>query len=376
MSLDVTSWSKAVQDNIVEKMSQVVKRNRNKIPYNPIDGHYSLDHSDEIENWTNGFWGGILWQMYILTEDSLFRDEAERLEEKQDAIFLMAEGFDHDSGFKWLPTAITDYKLTGSAASLNRGILSADNLAGRFNLAGGFIRAWNDRPDGVDTRGWAIIDCLMNLPLLYWATEETKDPRYQQIANSHAKTALTTFVRENGSVNHIIEFDPFSGKMVKSHGGQGMAEGSAWTRGQAWGIYGFALSYEAMQDPSYLETSTKIADYFIANIPQNGHIPADFNQPQEVDYEDDTAAAIAACGLLVLANNLPKDKREKYYENAVKLLKVLTDEDVDWESNHDPLLLKGTGSYDDPIHNYPILYGDFFYILAIAKLNGNALPIW
>lgn len=370
------TWAEETQKKLTHKMEKVVKRNLGKIPYNPENGRYSLDHSDEISNWTNGFWGGILWQMYTLTGDMIYKDEARILEEKQDAIFLLAEGLDHDSGFKWLPTAVTDYKLTGARDSYNRGILAADNMAGRYNAAGKFIRAWNDRRDGTDTRGWAIIDCMMNLPLLYWASVESRDPRYEHIARNHADTVMETFVREDGSVNHIVEYDPFTGEKVATHGGQGMFDGSSWTRGQAWGIYGFALNYEFTKDKKYLDTSRKIADYFLANIPENGHIPADFCQPKTVDYEDDTAAAIAACGLLELAAQVDEESGKGYRDTAIQLLKVLDKEDIDWNEEHDPLLLKGTGSYDEPVHNYPIIYGDFYYILALAKLNGNAIPIW
>ncbi|KAF1303135.1 glycoside hydrolase family 88 protein [Enterococcus sp. JM9B] len=376
MSSETENWSYEVQNKIVQKMNKVIRRNLNKIPYQPIDGRYSRDHSNEISNWTNGFWGGILWQMYIWTKDFLYQEEAEKLEKKQDAIFLRSDGFDHDSGFKWLPTAVVDYKLFGGKDALNRGMLAADNLAGRFNLAGNFIRAWNDREDGVDTRGWAIIDCLMNLPLLYWASEESQDPRFCQIAKKHADMVRTAFVRSDGSVNHIVEFDPFTGEKISTHGGQGMADGSSWTRGQAWGIYGFALSYKHTNDEKYLKTAQKIADYFISKIPENCHIPVDFCQPQEVDYEDDTAAAIAACGFLEIASCVTGNEAEKYRNWAIRLLKILTEEDADWNEENDPLLLKGTGSYDDPIHNYPILYGDFYYMLAIAKLNKQAIPIW
>ena len=121
-------------------------------------------------------------------------------------------------------------------------MLAAGNMAGRFNLAGNFIRAWNNWDD-VDRRGFAIIDCMMNLPLLYWASEETTDPRFKMMAVAHADTAMKTFVREDGSVNHIVVFDPFTGKMVENLGGQGDGEGSAWTRGQSWRIYGFSLSH-------------------------------------------------------------------------------------------------------------------------------------
>lgn len=370
------TWAMETQKKLMQKMEKVVKRNLDKIPYSPKNGKYSLDHSDDICNWTNGFWGGILWQMYVLTKDSIYKDEAEKLEKKQDAVFLLAEGMDHDSGFKWLPTAVVNYKISGARASYHRGMLAADHMAGRYNPAGKFIRAWNDRNDGTDTRGWAIIDCMMNLPLLYWAALESKDPRYEHIAKDHADTVMNTFVRADGSVNHIVEFDPFTGEKVATHGGQGMFNGSSWTRGQAWAIYGFALNYGFTKNERYLITAQKTADYFLNHIPKTGHIPADFCQPADVDYEDDTAAAIAACGLIELARHLKEEKGKRYRDTAIYLLKILDHEDIDWDEEHDPLLLKGTGSYDEPVHNYPIIYGDFYYILALAKLNENAIPIW
>ena len=370
------TWAAKTQKKLTVKMERVIKRNPGRIPCGLREGRYSLDHSDDISNWTNGFWGGILWQMYVLTKEPVYREEARDLERKLDAVFLMADGLDHDSGFRWLPTAVTDYELTGSGQSRNRGMLAAVSLAGRYNAAGRFIRAWNDRQDGTDTRGWAIIDCMMNLPLLYWASRESGDPRYEIIARNHADTVRKTFIREDGSVNHIVEFDPVTGEKTATHGGQGMYNGSSWTRGQAWGIYGFAQSYAYTGKEEDLTASRKIADYFIAHIPANGHIPADFCQPQEVDYEDDSAAAAAACGLLELACHLGVKNGKKYRKAAEDLLLVLDREDIDWDVEHDQLLTKGTGSYHDPIHNYPILYGDFYYILALAKLNGNAIPIW
>lgn len=118
----------------------------------------------------------------------------------------------------------------------------------------------------------------------------------------HADNAITAFVRPDGSVNHIVEFDPFNGGVVRSHGGQGFQDGSFWTRGQAWGIYGFMMSYNHTSKMDYLQTAKRIAHYFLANIPENKIIPIDFRQPKEPAYEDSTAAAVAACGLLEIAN--------------------------------------------------------------------------
>ena len=145
---------------------------------------FSNDMSEKDPTWwTNGFWGGILWQLYHATGKELYRETAEELEDKLDQCLMNHKGMDHDSGFRWLPTSVVNYRLTGNERSYNRARLAADNMAGRFNPAGHFIRAWNDWGDGQKT-GWAIIDCMMNLPLLYWAYEQIEDPRYLQIATA------------------------------------------------------------------------------------------------------------------------------------------------------------------------------------------------
>lgn len=111
---------------------------------------------------------------------------------------------------------------------------------------------------GNDTSGWAIIDCMMNIPLLYWANEQINDFRYMNVAKSHADIAMQHFIREDGSVRHIIEFNPRTGKYIKSWSGQGYEHGSSWTRGQAWAIYGFALSYKHTGDENYLDAAKKV----------------------------------------------------------------------------------------------------------------------
>lgn len=165
------------------------------------------------------------------------------------------------------------------ADARRRGLHAAQLLAGRFNPAG-YIRAWNDFPDpDTDTRGWAIIDCLFNIPLLYWASEETNDPRFKKIAMTHADTVAANFVREDGSVRHIVQFDPETGAFVRDYGGQGYAQGSSWTRGQTWALYGFVMSYKHTGAVRYLAMAQKVAEYFIAHIPADGRIPVDFCQP-------------------------------------------------------------------------------------------------
>ena len=264
------NWIQEADKKIKHKMRIVAERNMHKIPYTAHDGVFD-DWSDRIYWWTNGFWGGIMWQMYQATGDALYRKIAEENEEKLDDCFMHLGGMDHDSGFRWLTTAVANYQMTGNKQSRVRGIMAADNMAGRFNPVGKFIRAWNDGGEGGNigngvNAGLAIIDCMMNLPLLYWAYKELNDPRYLHIATAHADITKEHFVRQDGSVKHIVEFDPATGTYLGSRGGQGYAKGSSWTRGQSWAIYGFVLSYIHTGNESYLDTAKKIANYYIANI--------------------------------------------------------------------------------------------------------------
>ena len=262
--------------------------------------------------------------------------------------------------------------LTGSERSKNRLILAANDLAGRFNPAGNFIRAWNDGGDG-ERAGWAIIDCMMNLPLLYNVSDLLKDPRFRQIAVRHADTVRKAFLRADGSVCHIVEFDPETGERIRSQGGKGYAHGSSWTRGQAWALYGFILSSLHTRKKEYLDTSAKVADRFIARIPENGLIPCDFDQPARPAYEDSTAAAIAACGLIELAKAA---EESRYREAAEKLLNALAEHRLNLDKDCDHLLEKCTAAYHDSQHDFTIIYGDYYFTEAVMKLCGKETFIW
>jgi unsaturated chondroitin disaccharide hydrolase len=196
-----------VLQKIAEKERIVAERNKGRIPYTTRKGRFDDKLETNVSWWTNGFWGGFMWQLYTLDKSEIFRENAEFVEEQLDQTLMDYHALDHDNGFKWLQTSVGNYRQFKNEKSKNRAILAAGDLAGRFNTLGGFIRAWNDWGDDVDRRGWAIIDCMMNLPLLYWASEETGDPRYAQIAKAHADTTIANFIRGDGSSAHIVEFD-------------------------------------------------------------------------------------------------------------------------------------------------------------------------
>ncbi len=368
-------WAASVSEKIYEKVKVTAKRNQGKIPFTTVEGRWD-DWSDRIWWWTDGFYAGQLWQLYHAFGEEFFCEEAVSIEEKLDQCLMDYQAMDHDSGFRWLLTSVAHYKKNKNDKSRNRALLAAANMAGRFNAKGNFIRAWNDPGDG-HTAGWAIIDCMMNLPLLYWAYEQTNDPRFSHIAKAHADMAKECFVREDGSVHHIVCFDTITGEKTGTLGGQGIKEGSSWTRGQAWAIYGFALSYLHSQDETYLVVAKNVAKYFINSMPDSGFVPVDFYQPAECDWEDSTAAAIAACGMLQITSCV-EDEEEKlfFHEAAMKLLKKLEAERCDWTLEKDNIIEKCTSAYHDENHNFAIIYGDYFFTEAILKLCDKEWFLW
>ncbi len=377
-------WVGEALEKVREKMQWVSEKNRDKIPYTTgADGSYD-DRSDESRSWgmdnglnwwTNGFWGGIMWLLYQDTGEERYREIAGISERKLEKCFDQYYGLHHDVGFMYLPTAVADYRLTGNEEGRRIGMHAANLLAGRFNPVGKFIRAWNQNEDN-DTRGWAIIDCLLNLSLLYWASEESGDPRFRQIAMMHADTVLANFVRPDGSVCHIVEFDPESGRMVKSYGGQGYGEGSSWTRGQGWAVYGFANSYTHTGKKEYLEAARKVADYCIANLPESGIIPVDFKQPPEPAWEDSCAACVIACGLLEVARHVSDSEKEKYENAAVKILRAIAENRADWTENCDAIVQNCTGAYHSPDHHFTMVYADYYFIEGLYKLAGIGRLLW
>ncbi len=377
-------WVGEALEKVREKMQWVSEKNRDKIPYTTgADGSYD-DRSDESRGWgmddglnwwTNGFWGGIMWLLYQDTGEERYQEIARISERKLEKCFDQYYGLHHDVGFMYLPTAVADYRLTGNEEGRRIGMHAANLLAGRFNPVGKFIRAWNQNEDN-DTRGWAIIDCLLNLSLLYWASEESGDPRFRQIAMMHADTVLANFLRPDGSVCHIVEFDPESGRMVKSYGGQGYGDGSSWTRGQGWAVYGFANSYTHTGKKEYLEAARKVADYCIANLPESGIIPVDFRQPQEPAWEDSCAACVIACGLLEVARHVSDSEKEKYENAAVTILHAIADTRADWTENCDAIVQNCTGAYHSPEHHFTMVYADYYFIEGLYKLAGIGRLLW
>ena len=340
------------------------------IPYKSAEGKWIASPYDGNSWWTGGFWPGLMWQLWVLTEDGFFRQEACRAEKLLTEEFRSYRLLNHDVGFMYLLSCGADAKLTGNQQAETDLLHAASLLMGRFNPTG-FIRAWNEP----ERTGFAIIDCMMNLALLYRASRDTQDPRFRLVAKAHADTTLREFLREDGSVSHIIEFDPETGKRIREHAGQGYALGTQWSRGQAWGLYGFALAYRHLGEKRYLEAAKKIAGNFVSRIRPDGLTDCDFCQPAGEERIDNIAGAIAASGLQELAAITGE---ENWKHHAGKLADGLLEHCADWGENRCGILTHCTASYhDDGAGRHTnIVYGDYFLVEALMKLCGRDPELW
>ncbi|MDA3730126.1 glycoside hydrolase family 88 protein [Niameybacter massiliensis] len=335
-------------------------------------------------DWTEGFYTGELWLAYEMTGEEKFKVLAldhvdsflERIEKRI--------GVDHhDMGFLYSLSCVAAYKLVGSEAGKQAALLAADNLISRFHEKGEFIQAWGTL--GAPDNYRLIIDCLLNLPLLYWATEVTEDKKYEEIARKHIQTCLKHIVREDHSTYHTYYFDPETGDGVRGVTAQGYRNGSAWARGQAWGVYGLALSYKYIKDESYIELFRKVTDFFIQHLPEDLVPYWDFdftdgsNEPR-----DSSSAAIAVCGMLEMSKYLEPEAALYYQSTAKKILKSLIDNySVKDTKISNGQLLHGTYAKQSPYNTVQDngvdecnVWGDYYYVEAIVRLLKDWKSYW
>ncbi|MGO4544990.1 glycoside hydrolase family 88 protein [Paenibacillus sp. 2TAB23] len=363
-------WVEQAWQKIILKMDRTSDSLGASFPNGSADGRYerSLPH-----DWIAGFWPGLLWLIYRETKNDQFKQIAVECERQISQTLWEFDHLHHDVGFMFGLSSMNQYLILQDEEAKRHALMAASLLAGRFNPAGGFIRAWPNW-GGEDHSGWAIIDCLMNLPLLYWASQEIEDPRYRHIAILHADTVLREFVLADGSVHHIVSFDPGTGERIGALAGQGYAKDSAWSRGAAWALYGFAQCYSYTGKQDYVEAAKRIARFFIDHLPADKVPYWDFRLPEVSNTvpRDSSAAAIAASGLLELAHLLPVEDGNEYKLAAEEILRSLYENYGAWDSDEEGLLLHATGYFEKDIYvDAPLIYGDYYFVEALLKLKNS-----
>jgi len=341
-----------------------------------VDGNYFnfKEGFYEIGNWTSSFFTGMALIAWNESEDEYFLQQVLRLApDYREKVFTRFLDTHHDLGFLYSLYSVALYKLTGDKCHREVGLRAAEVLSQRFNEKGNFIRAWGQM--GTDEQAFpanmAIIDCLMNLPLLYWASAETGDKKYHDIAVRHACMARKYFIRPDDSLWHAYRFDVETGKPIGPENFCGRGADSYWARGAAWAIYGFALSYRYTRDEQCLDAAVRLAKQFIAQLDKEVVPVWDFRLPAKAEpIRDASAAVVAVCGFQELAKHHAADLEILNAKNAL-LDRVCSEEYLDFTDARPGVLKSAYGSkvgYSS--------WGDYFLMEALARELFQFEPWW
>jgi len=342
-----------------------------------------------INDWTGGFWPGCLWYVYEFSKDEKWKIEAtkwtESLEKNQ------YNTSHHDIGFMMYCSYGNAFRLTGKESYKSILVQSAKSLITRYNSKVGAIKSWNSFKswDGKSIYKFpVIIDNMMNLELLFFASKVTGDSVYRNIAVRHAETTLKKHFRPDMSCYHVVNYDPQTGEVLSRETAQGFSDNSAWARGQSWALYGFTMVYRETKNPMFLQAALKMADFYInnKNLPKDKIPYWDYNVGQQsyvpnwkydskrfkVVPRDASAASITCSALLELSTYVIGNQKLKLVGAAEKILRSLSsDEYKAKEGTNGFFVLKhSTGSIP---HNseidVPLVYADYYFLEALLRYN-------
>lgn len=328
------------------------------------DGKISFVASND---WCSGFFPGCLWLLAELTQDSSWQYSAAKytrlLESEQ------WNGGTHDMGFKIMCSYGNGLKQIGNTHYSEVIIQSAKTLITRYNEKVGSIRSWDHNSQRWDFP--VIIDNMMNLELLFKATGLTGDSLYHHIAVTHANTTLKNHFRPDNSSYHVVDYDPETGVIREKVTHQGDTDESAWSRGQAWGLYGYVMCYRFTKNPEYLDQAVKIADFILShpNLPSDKIPMWDFNYTELSGESRDVSAATIIASALFELSGFASDKQSEYLEIANTMLKTL---ETNYALNNGQMngyLLNHSVGFRHRDHevDVPLIYADYYYLEALIR---------
>ena len=358
-------------DEALKKIDYALPTFTDKFPsHNSTNNVYSA--VSNTSGWNTGFWTGILWHAYELTGNEKYKSTA--LSQVSSFKYRIDNkiGVDHhDMGFVYTPSCVAAYKLTGNDEAKAAAIAAADHLITRYHEKGEFIQAWGSVGSKDNYR--LIVDCLLNIPLLYWASEVTGDPKYETIAYNHFKTTIEVCYRADGSTYHTYYFDYLTGAPLKGVTAQGAGDDTTWARGQAWGMYGPLLTYAYLENDEAMETFIKAADYYLSYLPSDCVAYWDLSFGDGAcEPKDSSSAAIAVCAMLEAAKQLDdtNPKRQLYLNASKRIMNSLIDS---YTTKNVPeangLLLHGTYNKNSNTGvDEMTIWGDYFYMEALHRM--------
>ena len=362
---------------------------------NKIPNHFpkTIDKSGkmigfDLYDWTSGFFPGNLWMAAEYSNDKVLKENAIEWSTKLYPLQNFTEH--HDLGFMTYCSLGNAYRITGNKMYRDILIQSAKSLSTRYNKTTKSIKSWNKFDswnNNISYKFPVIIDNLMNLELLFFASKETGDTIFKHIAIQHALTAMKYQIRPDYSSYHVVCYDTTTGKVIVRETAQGYSDNSTWARGQAWGIYGFTMAYRETKDVRFLKTAMGMADWFLNsktlpadkipfwdfNIGEAGYTPGPRSKTLLVSTKlrDASAAAITASALFELAN-YAGNKSAYYKENAIAILHSLASDNYRNKlgENGNFLLKHSVGSIPHGAEiDAPLIYADYYFLEALLRYN-------
>lgn len=335
--------------------------------------------------WVAGFWPGQLWLGYLLTGRQELCNSARMRRPYFERFLATPAWHNHDLGFLFSLSAVAEWKLTANPEARALALRAAEALAARWRQPMPCLTCWNPLPrDDADfahrKAGTVILDSVDNMGLLFWAAAETGNRDFAAIAEMHLDACQTHLVRDDHSTFHCFEFDPSTGAPKGGFTHQGLADDSCWSRGQAWGIHGFTMAYQATSKDSYRQTALGLADYVARHLPSDGvpqwdyDLPADGSAPR-----DSSAGAISAAGLYALAEAYADTPATAQWlvELADRMLVGLLRRcDLTKDPQAQGLLGEATAFHDAGLSDVMVPYGDYFVLEALMRALGHSDFFW
>lgn len=331
------------------------------------DKHTQRLITSNSEWWCSGFYPGTLFYLYEASGNKDIYAEGTRMLK-----LLEPEQYNvntHDVGFMMYCSYGNANRIAPQPGYKDIIVNSARSLITRFNPVVGCIKSHNRKPDDFVV----IIDNMMNLELLFEATQATGDSTFHDIAVKHADTTLKNHFRTDNSLYHGLNYHPATGEIKHYQGGQGFSEKSAWSRGQAWGLYGYTLMYRFTKDQKYLDQAIKIAEFTLnhPNMPKDLIPYWDYNAPNIPDaLRDASAAAINCSGLLELSGYVSEARSKRYFKAAEKMLQTLSSPDYTAAigTNGGFILKHSVGNIPSGTEvDMPLSYADYYYVEALCR---------
>lgn len=315
--------------------------------------------------WCSGFYPGSMWYVYEYTGDEKIKELALKYQAGLEPLRFRKD--DHDIGFQLMCSYGNCLRLTEDQTCVPVLIDGANSLASRFDPEVGCTRSWSFGK-------WSfpvIVDNMMNMELLLKAAELGGSDSLKNVALAHARTTMKNHFREDKSCFHLVDYNPETGEVVGKQTVQGLADDSAWARGQAWGLYGFTMVYRFCKEQDILDHAIAIAEYLLPRLPEDGVPFWDYNSAEiPNDVRDASAAAIMASGLIELSQYVDAEKAERYLATVEKMLRTLASEEYLCAEGEDYgfLLKHSTGNKNtDSEVDVPLTYADYYFLEALIR---------